>query len=486
MQTPGPPDDLDQRVDELLKQYTPASVVVNKEMEILRFRGATSLFLEPAPGKANFNLLKMARPELVFDLRNVVSKAHKTGQPVAKRGLSMLVRGQAFQVTINAIPFQSQSNESFVLVLFDETPPALLPPAAPAQLRNQRIRELEAELIAMRDDMRSMLEEQEAGREELQSANEEIISSNEELQSINEELETSKEEIQSNNEELQTINQELQLSNDQLSEAYDYSDAIFSTIREAVLMLDKDLRIRSANRALYKAFRLEPDETIGRLFYELANHQWDTPALRALLDQVILQNTPIQGFELTHSFPELGTRVLRLNARKVIRQQGHSAILLAIEDITDHKQVQRLLEFMQRVITHAPVSIRLFRSVRNDQGRIVDFQLVPLVDESGQRDAITLDDLYKNSYKARYSDTEHSSLFDRYVEVVDTGVPLQTEIAVSQNQQPGWHLLSANRYEDGFLLVTSDISDRKKSEETLGERDAEIRRLNSRPTDPMP
>ncbi len=472
MHTSGHSDDLDQRIDELLSQYTPASVVVNKDLEILRFRGSTSLFLEPAPGKVTFNLLKMARPELIFDLRNAVNKAHKSGQSVAKTGLQIRVRDQTYTVAFNAIPLQAPNQESLILVLFEEVTSTVpqLPPATPTQIRNGRIKQLEDELATLRDDMRSMIEEQEAGREELQSANEEIISSNEELQSINEELETSKEEIQSNNEELQTINQELQMSNDQLSEAYDYSDAIFGTIRETVLVLDKDLRVRSANRAFYKIFRIEPDDTAGRLLYELGNRQWDIPALRTLLDQVIDQNASILGYEMSHYFPELGEKVLRLNARKIVRHQGQAAILLAMEDITDHKQVQRLLEFLQSIITNAPVAIRLFRAVRNERGAIVDFQLVPLTNELDQREKKSVDELYKNSYKALYNDTEQSGLFAQYVQVVETGEPLQVEIPY---QQSAWHLVSASRFDDGFLLVTSDITDRKKAEEDVRQREAE-------------
>ncbi|WP_179830148.1 CheR family methyltransferase [Spirosoma fluviale] len=459
---PGQPDDLDQRVNGLLSQYTPASVVINKDMEIIRFQGSTSLFLEPASGRANFNLLKMARPELLFDLRTAINKAHKSGQPASKTGLLIRVREETYHITINAVPFLSQSQEPLVLVIFNEVTPAILTPSAPSQLRNRRIKQLEDELAALRDDMRSILEEQDAGREELQSANEEIISSNEELQSINEELETSKEEIQSNNEELQTINQELQLSNDQLSEAYDYSDAIFGTIRETVIILDKDLRVRSANRAFFKTFRLESDDTIGRLLYELGNQQWDIPALRSLLDKVINDNTSIQAYEMTHHFQDLGEKVLRLNARKVVRLQGQAAILLAIEDITDHSQVQRLLVFLQSILTHAPVNIQLFKSVRNERNTIVDFQLVPLVNDLGQRANPSVEELYRTSFKARYSDTEQISLFTQYVQVVETGDPLQIELPNELATQPEWHQITANRFEDGILLVTSTIAKRHR------------------------
>ena len=363
MKATNPPgNDLDKIVDSLLlSQYTPASVVVNQDLEILLFRGATSLFLEPSPGKASLNLLKMARPSLAFDLRSTVHKAQKSGQPVRKTGLEIQIKDKKHYVTIEAIPLKTELEERLFLVLFEEVIPAVVVETPTVQSRNQRIKQLEDELKNLREDMRSIIEEQEASNEELQSANEEIVSSNEELQSINEELETSKEEIESTNEELLTINQELQIRNDQLSEAYGYSEAIFGTIREATLVLDRDLRVKSANRAFYKTFRLREEETEGYLIYELDNRQWDFAQLRNLLENVINQDISIQGFEVTHQFQDIGAKVLRLNARKVVHQQREEAILLAIEDITDHKQAQLLLEERQawfhNIADNAPMLI---------------------------------------------------------------------------------------------------------------------------------
>lgn len=220
------------------------------------------------------------------------------------------------------------------------------------------------------------------------------------------------------------------------------------------------MRVRSANRAFFKTFRVKADDSIGRLLYELGNRQWDIPALRSLLDKVINHNTPIQAYEMTHHFLDLGEKVLRLNARKVVRLQGQAAILLAIEDITDHSQVQRLLVFLQSILTHAPVSIQLFKSVRNERNTIVDFQLVPLVNELGQRTNPSVVELYKTSFKALYNDTEQISLFTKYVQVVETGEPLQIELPNERAQQPEWHQITANRFEDGILLVTSTITKR--------------------------
>lgn len=364
--------DLEKIVDELLlRHYVPASVVVNNDLDILRFRGSTSMFLEPSPGKASLNLLKMARPELVFELRNTIHKARQSGQPARKPGLEVKIKDIAHQVSIEVVPLNIDADEPLYLVLFEEMEAIVPFEADVTEKRNIRIRQLEAELATLREDMRSIVEEQEANNEELQSANEEIISSNEELQSINEELETSKEEIESTNEELLTINQELQVRNDQLSEANEFSEIIFATIREATLVLDGDLRIKSANKTFYTLFRVDEENTEGRLIYEIGNRQWDIPKLRLLLADVIRRNVQVDSFEVTHNFEGIGEKVLLVNARRVVRQE--EAILLAIEDITDHRRAQRLLAereaWLHDLVDNAPVLIW----VSNAEGKYTFF-----------------------------------------------------------------------------------------------------------------
>ena len=341
-------NDLNKQVDNLLlSQYIPASVVVDQDLEILQFRGSTGLFLEPAPGKASLNLLKMARPPLAFELRNAVHKAQKSEQAFRKGGLALTVNGQLHQVAIEAVPLPGEGETRLFLVLFTEEPISVFSDNDPESSPNKRIQLLEDELAILREDMHSIIEEKEASNEELQSANEEIVSSNEELQSINEELETGKEEIESTNEELLTINQELQLRNDQLTEAYGYAEAIFDTICEATLILDKDLSVKSANQAFYTIFQTTQQETEGKLLYELGNREWDMPPLRRLLESVISQNANVKAYEVTYTSPASGEKVMRLNARKVVQQQRQEAVLLAFEDISDHRRAQRLLEERQ-------------------------------------------------------------------------------------------------------------------------------------------
>jgi two-component system CheB/CheR fusion protein len=307
-------------------------VVVNQDLEIVQFRGSTGLFLEPSPGKASLNLLRMAKPGLTFELRNTIHKASRSDTPVRKADLEVKVDKTVHHVTIEVSKIQMQEGEEkLFLVIFQETEAAPHPEIKNFS-KDKLVKQLQEELRTVREDMRTIVEEQEASNEELQSANEEIVSSNEELQSINEELETSKEEVESTNEELMTINTELQVRNEQLAEA------VFGTIREAILVLDQGLRVRTANRAFYKIFHLSEEETQGMLIYELSNRGWNIRELRELLEDVLPASGQFHNLEIRHTFPGAGEKILVINAKRVIQKIHRQQLtLLAIEDITELK-----------------------------------------------------------------------------------------------------------------------------------------------------
>src|SRR3954463_10082849 len=119
-----------------------------------------------------------------------------------------------------------------------------------------------------------------------------------------------------------------------------YSQDIVDTVREPLLMLDTTLRVHSANRAFYQTFKVSAEETENRLIYELGNGQWDIPALRTLLEDVVPQSSVFNDFELEHTFPVIGRRVMLLNARKL--QAGHHGelLVLAMEDVTERRRSQ--------------------------------------------------------------------------------------------------------------------------------------------------
>ncbi len=354
------PKNIDRVIDNLLlTQFAPAALVINHDMDILQFRGSTSVFLEPLPGKASLHLLKMARPGLALELRSAVQKTISSGLPVRRTGVHINYKNQVYDVSFEVLPLETSFENPLLMVVLEEN--RVLEVTA-TQTKDRRVKQVEAELIALREDMRSILDQQESANEELQSANEEIVSSNEELQSINEELETSKEEVESSNEELMTINQELQVRNQQLAESHEYTEAVIETIREAVLILDHNLRVKMANNAFYKIFRLQPKNVEGYFIYEVGNGAWMIAKLQELLEDILPKNTQIESFEMKHTFDGIGEKILMLSARRINQKsRKQSFILLAIEDITEHRHAKLLLQereaWLRNMSDNVPVMI---------------------------------------------------------------------------------------------------------------------------------
>ncbi|MDX6406834.1 MAG: two-component system, LuxR family, sensor kinase FixL [Blastocatellia bacterium] len=126
--------------------------------------------------------------------------------------------------------------------------------------------------------------------------------------------------------------------------ALDYFQNIVATVREPLVILDSDLRVKSASRSFYQTFSVTREETEGRLIYELGDRQWDIPALRRLLEEILPEHTEFDAFEVDHIFPRVGRRVILLNARQVVTEERSATmILLAIEDITDRKREAQIL-----------------------------------------------------------------------------------------------------------------------------------------------
>src|SRR5437870_2460262 len=122
-----------------------------------------------------------------------------------------------------------------------------------------------------------------------------------------------------------------------------YAMDIVDTVREPLLILDTALRVRSANRAFYQTFHVSCEETEDRLIYELGNGQWDIPALRTLLEDVVPKSSVFNDFELEHMFPMIGRRVMLLNARKLQAGRHGELLVLAMEDVTARKRAEEAL-----------------------------------------------------------------------------------------------------------------------------------------------
>ena len=125
-----------------------------------------------------------------------------------------------------------------------------------------------------------------------------------------------------------------------LEQALGYAQSIVDTVREPMLVLDRKLHVRTASRAFSSVFQVSREETEGRFIYDLGNGQWDIPALRTLLEDVVKRDEDFRDFEVSHDFPDLGHRVMLINARRLWTKDDDSLlILVAIEDATERKRL---------------------------------------------------------------------------------------------------------------------------------------------------
>lgn len=279
-------ENVHQVVDQLvLQQFAPPSVLVNEDGDILYIIGKIGKFLEPVSGKANWNVLAMARKGLMEFLPSAIREAKKSLNPVLISQLYIEFEGRivSANLTVQKLDNPKPIGGLFLLVFRE-----LLPTEIAMQVKNQKKQkspfklnqnDLELELQKAYHDLKMLREDMQASQEELKSTNEELQSTNEELQSINEELTTSKEEMQSMNEELQTVNAELQ------TKIVDFVDAendmlnLLNSTHIATLFVDKDLKIRRFTEDITQIFKLRPAD-LNRPFTELVS-DLDYPQIEA-------------------------------------------------------------------------------------------------------------------------------------------------------------------------------------------------------------
>ena len=332
----------------LLTRYSPASAIVNGDLEIVQFRGRTGAFLEPAPGKASLNILKMARQGLMTDLRLALDKAKKSGETVRRDAIEIRSDGKYLDVNLEVVPLKTHTGYPCFLVAFEEALPNTAPSISLGRVRGEKrgkerrtedlkIVRLQQELSATKDYLQSIIEDKEAANEELKAANEEIQSSNEELQSTNEELETAKEELQSTNEELTTVNEELQNRNLELTQAHNDMTNLNAGANVPILMMGSDLQLRSWGPLSEKLFNLKASD-LGRSIFDI-NLDLQTPDLKGTIEEVVAQDV---DKELEVRGPHGRWFLVRIRPYRTADNKIEGAVL-AFVDIDRIKQVEEEL-----------------------------------------------------------------------------------------------------------------------------------------------
>jgi PAS domain S-box-containing protein len=172
-----------------------------------------------------------------------------------------------------------------------------------------------------------------------------------------------------------------------LAHGHTLAEAIVDTVREPLVVLDRDLRVIAASRSFYRTFAVERRNTQGRKLYLLGDGQWNIPALRTVLEDIIPKHRTVEAYEVEHEFPTIGRRVMLLNARQVFDEDGEgSALLLAIEDVTERRDTERekddllrqkevLLQEMQHRVANslqiiASILLLKARTVQSEETRL--------------------------------------------------------------------------------------------------------------------
>jgi two-component system CheB/CheR fusion protein len=272
----------------LLQQIAPAAVLVNAEGDILYVNGRTGKYLEPAAGRANWNIYAMAREGLRQELALMLPRALRAMETISQSDVQIKGDVDVSRVKLTVHPIsQPEALRGMVLIAFVDMPAQdhAADGKRPSRGRRASMTELERALQSAREEIKKNREEMQTQQEELKSSNEELQSTNEELQSTNEELTTSKEELQSLNEELQTVNAELQSKLDDLSSVNSDMKNLLNSTDIATVFLSSSLHVRRFTTQATKIFKLIPGD-VGRPLSDIAT-DLDYPQLTEDAQQVL-------------------------------------------------------------------------------------------------------------------------------------------------------------------------------------------------------
>ncbi len=271
----------------ILDQYAPPGVVVDRNLEILHFRGRAAPYLEQPSGAVTHNLLRLLRPELHAPVEKTIEQALASNEVAAVEAQVTDEQHDLRPIHIVVQPIEEPETKAHcLLIVFQEPSPVRqpAPPAAPMS-PDVRVRQLEHELALTKEYLQTTIEEVERANEDLTAGQEELQSANEELQGTNEELETSREELQSTNEELITLNEELQNRMRDLGVVNDDLTNVLLGVDRPVIIVDVDLRIRRFTHGAERVVKLAPAD-VGRPVSRVDSFLGDT-GIEKLISEAI-------------------------------------------------------------------------------------------------------------------------------------------------------------------------------------------------------
>ena len=209
---------------------------------------------------------------------------------------------------------------------------------------------------------------------------------------------------------LEKTRKELEVIKKSADEASEFAESIINTVREPLISLDQDLRVVTASRSFYEVFKVKPEETVGQLIYDLGNKQWDIPKLRELLETILPQKATFDNYEVEHDFATIGRRIMLLNARQIQRVSGKERIiLLAIEDITERKEIEAGLEKARKELAVTKISED---EAREYSESIINTVREPLIVMDQDLRVVTASRSFYDSFKVTPQETLGNLIYD--------------------------------------------------------------------------
>ncbi len=341
---------LQRRADDLnttyMEEHFPPSIVVDEHLDIVHMTGRIDPFIAMTKGKPSLNVHKMFHSHLSVALVTALHKVRKERTEISYRHFKTGIPDFPF-VDLTIRPF-SQTNKAYehlLIVLFAK--PRVEPPEKPgedielASSVNQRVIDLEQELLRAEETLQITIEELETSNEELQATNEELVAANEELQSANEEL-------QSVNEELLTVNSEYQMKIQEMTELNNDMDNFLVSTRIGTIFLDTEMRVRRFTPAVTKEIHLL-DIDIGRPISHIKHHfEYDDFLVDA--EQVLHTLVPIEKEVRSRTGKWYSLRILPYRTA----DQFVQGTVITFVDITDLKLLNNELKIKSYAIDQSP------------------------------------------------------------------------------------------------------------------------------------
>lgn len=460
----------------LLDQFKMACVFIDKDFRIINAQGNYDGIISLPSKQFSLNLCRMVNEDLSLAISTAVRKAGKEKIKVAYQGIqagSGKTKRQ-FNLWVAPVQLSGADEPEIFMVLFEEQRMSKAPPKEPVTERYdiadnvyQRIRDLERELATNRENLQSTIEELESSNEELQSSNEEILAANEELQSTNEEL-------QSVNEELYTINTDYQSKINELAQLNDDITNLLKSTDIGTLFVDLDLRIRRFTPALIPVFNLISGD-VGRPVTHVSHNLRSSIDFSKVLQNVVQNLKPFEAEVQLHSGQWFLMRVMPYVTQNKIIQGG----VITFVNMDELKKTSERLVFSEdkwnSLVENTPDVIVI---ISHDYRVLYMNQVTPEAANLGY----AISDFIGKNYLNMFAEEERKHILHLLQNIAETGKADKIEITeklTGRNYEMTYVALKTDNLPQGFIGISNDITDRKRSERWLLESENRFRKLAS-------